>query len=101
MKQKELKKLKRELINQPIELTPKDIQKWKAESFEYVLSAIMPFSLLILRDKFGFGKVRLDRFQEAFMDLHDSVDKGYLTFSDIEDILNEETGVDVVRSKIV
>lgn len=101
MKQKELKKLRRELINQPIELTPKDIQKWKAESFEYVLSAILPFSLLILRDKFGFGKVRLDRFQEAFMELHDSVDKGYLNFKDMEDALKEETGLTVVQSKVV
>lgn len=101
MKQKELKKLRRELINQPIELTPKDIQKWKAESFEYVLSAILPFSLLILRDKFGFGKVRLDRFQEAFTELHDSVDKGYLNFKDMEDALKEETGLTVVQSKVV
>lgn len=101
MKQKELKKLRRELINQPIELTPKDIQKWKAESFEYVLSAILPFSLLILRDKFGFGKVRLDRFQEAFTELHDSVDKGYLNFKDMEDALKEETGLTVVQSRVV
>lgn len=101
MNQKQLKLLKRELKSKPIEVTPKEVQKWKEEAFEYVLTAILPFSLLILRDKFGFGKVRLDRFQEAFMELHDSVDKGYLNFKDMEDALKEETGLTVVQSKVV
>jgi hypothetical protein len=51
--------------------------------------------LTVLKFKFGFGKVRLDRFIEHYNDLLDSYNKGYITVDDLNTDLFENTGMKV------
>lgn len=57
--------------------------------------------LMALRDKFGYGKMRLERFSDALFDLYDSFEKGYFTIDDINKTIYEETGmrIEEVRKK--
>ena len=52
--------------------------------------------LMVLHDKWGFGKVRGERFIEQVLDLYDSFEKGYLSLDDIHNCLWEEGGIKLV-----
>ena len=52
--------------------------------------------LMVLHDKWGFGKVRGERFIEQVLDLYDSFEKGYLSLDDIYNCLWEEGGIKLV-----
>lgn len=49
----------------------------------------------LLRHKLNFGQTRIIRFLDDIKDLMDSVVKGYVTLKDLENVLVEETGVDI------
>lgn len=53
-------------------------------------------SLLVLRDKYGFGSKRLGDFVEHFADVLDSINLDYLDFEDIKNAIYEETGVKIL-----
>ena len=63
----------------------------------FILMCGLP--LMALRDKFGFGKTRLERFSDALLDLYDSFDKGYITLEDLHKTIYEETGVKIKKKK--
>lgn len=49
-------------------------------------------SILVLRDKYGFGKKRLGDFKEYAVTLLDDIQNGLLTINDIYEAIYEETG---------
>lgn len=51
--------------------------------------------LMSLRDEFGFGAKRMERFMDKMSDLLDSYNKGYLNAKDLSNTIKEETGIDV------
>ena len=52
---------------------------------------------MVLRDEFGFGEKRIDKFIAAYIELYDGIDEGYLDLKDIIKTINEETGVKIVE----
>ncbi len=58
--------------------------------------ANMILTLTVLHDKFGFGTVRLDRFQKAYAELLDSYNQDYVNVHDLNNTLFEETGLKVL-----
>ena len=48
---------------------------------------------MVLRDKFGFGKVRLDKFLKEFAELVDCVENDYVGFEDMIETIKDETGL--------
>jgi hypothetical protein len=51
--------------------------------------------LTVLKFKFDFGKVRLQRFLDMYNDLLDSYNKGYITIDDLNDDLYEHAKMKV------
>lgn len=49
--------------------------------------------ILILRDKWGFGATRLERFIDHYWEVYDSIDKGFLNLDDIARVMKEELGI--------
>ena len=88
-----LKKLKRRLESKPITLTHKEIEKMKQQATNHAAAIINLMPLLILRDKFGFGRVRLERYLEHYSELVDAHNKGYLSLKDIEKMMTDEVGL--------
>ena len=60
---------------------------------------MMGFPLLTLRDKFGFGKERLNRFMDKMMDLHEAYELDYVDLDDLDRTIMEETGVTLIKKR--
>ena len=88
-----LKKLKRRLESKPITLTHKEIEKMKQQATDNAAAIINLFPLLILRDKFGFGKVRIERYLDNYAELMEAYNDGYLSLKDIEKVMEDEIGL--------
>ncbi len=80
IKQDELNKIRKQAVS---------------DATEKALLLVMALPLMALRDEFGFGKKRLERFSEKMEYLLDSFDKGYITIQDLHDCLKEEVGVEI------
>jgi hypothetical protein len=77
-------------------------QKLKAVEMEATKKAflmMMGFPLLTLRDKFGFGKERLNRFMDKMMDLYEAYEMDYVDLADLDRTIMEETGVTLIRKR--
>lgn len=59
----------------------------------------MAVPLIVLRDEFGFGAKRLEKFIDATHELYDSIDQKYLNLDDIVKTIKEETGVEIIRRR--
>lgn len=57
----------------------------------------MAVPIIVLRDEFGFGAKRLEKFIDATHELYDSIDQKYLNLDDIVKTIKEETGVEIIR----
>ena len=60
---------------------------------------MMGFPLLTLRDKFGFGKERLNRFMDKMMDLYEAYEMDYVDLDDLNDTIMKETGVTLIKKR--
>ena len=87
------KHLKKQLLNKPIELSPKQIQKMKDEATMQAVSITNILPLLVLRDEFGFGKKRLQQYIDALNRQVDAFNGGYISLKDVVDAINAETGL--------
>lgn len=84
-------------------LTQAQIDQMKKEvSMEATKKAflmMMGFPLLTLRDKFGFGKERLNRFMDKMMDLYEAYEMDYVDLDDLNNTIMEETGVTLLEKR--
>lgn len=68
-------------------------EKGRKEAFDYLIV----ISLIVLRDFFGFGGTRLERFIDGVRDYYESITKKLVDIDEIADTLEEETGIGVRR----
>lgn len=57
---------------------------------------MMVLSLLVLRDEWGFGSIRIERFMDRLSELIDDVSAGRLSMDDITDALEEELDIEFI-----
>lgn len=69
------------------------------EAGEIALLLMLSIPVTVLHDKWGFGKVRIDRFTDQVLDLYDSFEKDYVTLEDLQQCLLEEAGITIERKK--
>lgn len=67
------------------------------KAIQEAASYSMAVPMLILRDEFGFGKQRLLKFHEAFLDMYDAINKKEFDLREIVDVIKEETGVEIIE----
>ena len=87
------KSLRRKLNRETIQLTRKDYDALKEAERMNAAEIINLIPLIILRDKFGFGKVRLERYLNHYQDAIDSLNKGYLDLKDVQKVLLDEVKI--------
>lgn len=68
-------------------------QELRTEAVDDALRVLAYVPLMVLRDKFGFGKVRLDKFLREFAELVDCVENDYVGFEDMIETIKDETGL--------
>ena len=87
------KSLRRKLSREDIQLTRKEYEELKSKERMNAAEIINLIPLIILRDKFGFGKVRLERYLKHYQDAVDSLNKGYLDLNDVQKVLLDEVKI--------
>ena len=87
-----------------INIKVSDIEKMKSEVHKKAIGDVFTIMLglpvMALHDKFGFGKVRCERFTDHVIDLYDSFEKDYITLDEIHEILKEEAGITISLERI-
>lgn len=101
MSRAEMRRKSRDLekSNKQIMLTQSEINRMNAEATERAYIVLFGTALIALRDKFGFGKKRLQEFQDAVLNQIKCVEEGYVTFSELKEIVEKETGLEIIRTK--
>ncbi len=56
----------------------------------------MLLTMTILHDKCGYGTKRLERFIKEYKELLDSYNKGYISMDDLNQVLKDEVGMEVL-----
>ena len=82
-----------------LNIKAEDINKIKQNAVKQAADTafimMLSIPLMVLRDKYGYGKKRLEVFSDYVLDLYDCFDKGYVTFDDLINILKEEVGIEI------
>lgn len=104
MNRAERRRMKRQEDKEPvINIKASDIERIKTETAdlaEYrVLLKLLSLPLMVLHDKYGWGKTRCERLTAQVLDLHDSWTKGLLTIEDMEAVLWEEAGIRITNKR--
>lgn len=71
------------------------VDRVSREAFE----RMMVLSLLVLRDEWGFGEKRMDRFIDQLSTLVEDVSEGRLSMDDITATLEDELGIEFMWRK--
>ncbi|NCB67150.1 MAG: hypothetical protein EOM48_13430, partial [Bacilli bacterium] len=84
-------------------LTQAQIDQMKEETSvkatERAFLMMLGFPLLTLRDKFGFGTQRLNRFMDQMVDLYEAYEQDYVSLEDLDKVIMAETGVTLTRKR--
>ena len=82
-----------------INIKVSDIEKIKAEVYKKAIGDVFTMMLglpvMVLHDKFGFGKVRCERFTDHVIDLYDSFEKDYIALDEVHEVLKREAGITI------
>lgn len=69
--------------------------KMQRKAADFAMQLTIGFSLLALRDEFGFGAKRMDKFIDKVKELVDYYSEDYFELQDMVDIVEKETGINV------
>lgn len=83
----------RQVTNLPSDIKMESARKAFTQIRENTADLVMAMTLATLRDEFGFGAKRLQRYIERFEGKMDCINEDYVTWMDIVDNIEEETGV--------
>lgn len=73
--------------NQPA--TEADVRRARKQGQQEALRLAWLLFFTALRDKFGWGHIRLERLWHKIEDTSERITKGYVTFDDLEEELNK------------
>lgn len=86
-----------------INIKTSDVQAIKknatSEAVDKAFFMMLALPLMVLHDKYGFGKVRGERFIDQVLDLYDSFEKGFVTLDDLHKCLWDEGGIKIERGE--
>ena len=70
-------------------------ERARREGCRFAVEMMLGFPIMVLRDKYGFGRKRLEQFVDHVTELYDSFERGYITLEDLRDTIHAETGVTI------
>lgn len=91
--EKELKRRGITGINLPV--SHKEIDHELDKIKMQVLDTVLAMSCMVLRDDFGFGTKRLNRFKEQFNFKTECLQDDHMTWADILEIIKDEVGIEL------
>ena len=79
----------------PIALPRRELKEFTDKVKVNTIDTITALSAYVLRDKFGFGTVRIQRFINWVNEFADSICGEWLTFGDIQQVIKDEIGIEL------
>lgn len=70
-------------------------QQATCEAVDTAFFLLLSIPVMVLHDRWGFGRRRLERFSDQVFDLYEDFDSGRVTLYDLRKTLEEETGVKI------
>lgn len=89
------KKLKQQLMRDEITISRKEWNQMQNDAINKATKQTDLIPLLVLRDKFGFGKKRLGRYLQYYAEAVSSYNQGYFKLTDIEKMLMDEVKIGI------
>lgn len=80
-------------------LTEDQIQQLKREATEQAFQMLLAIPALVLHDKFGFGQVRLDRFNHYAFGWVKAVQTGEVSIDAVIKLSEQETGYTITKQE--
>lgn len=78
----------------PLKISQTELENF-AESIKHtVMDTVLLMSSYVLRDNFGFGTKRMNRFIRKFNEYTESLVGGYVKWKDIAEAMTAETGIE-------
>lgn len=103
MNRHEIKRQRRELErkNKKYMLTVREIEQIKLKAVSDAVNLSFPLVCgltgMVVRDKWGFGGVRMKRLMDQLLDYYESFAIGYVSIEDCLEVIKQETGYDIVE----
>lgn len=79
--------------------TQADIRKAKREATSEAISYAWAIMFTVMRDKFGYGPVRLQRMWGEVNKLSEAISDGYVNVKDLMEVLDKEAGIILTDEK--
>lgn len=88
-----MRKVKKKVNPRKKPATQADVEKAKREAVSQSVTYAWAIMFTALRDKFGWGGVRLRRLWDAVNSLSDGIGQGYIDTEDLVETLRDEAGI--------
>ena len=100
VKENGIDRLEQEIRYRNISKAPIGVEKETIDLFtnkckRAIFSSMTCLVLMILRDEYGFGKVRGERFLEQFQNKAECLLKDFASWEDFRDTIKEEMNIDI------
>ena len=82
-------------LNIPVGINEKALNEYADRVRNNVLDTVLIMSCIVLRDEFSFGEKRIQRFIERFNLKAACLAGDYVTWSEIQETLQEELGIEL------
>lgn len=89
--EKELEK--RGVRHIPLSVKEQDLKNFSEREKRNTIATVLMMSAMVLRDEFGFGTERINRFIDRFNNKTNCLCEGYVYWKDMQDTIKEETGI--------
>ena len=77
----------------PLALNRPDLEHFEEYTKKNTIATVLMMAVMTLRDEFGFGTERINRFIERFNSKTSCLCEGYVYWKDMQDTIKEETGI--------
>lgn len=79
--------------------TQADVARAKKEAVDQAIDVSWAMSITVLRDKFGFGKVRIHRYWDEIDKLSEEIAEGRVSILDLMETIRDEAGIVLAGAK--
>ena len=77
----------------PLGVNKSDLQKFSEREKRNTIATVIMMSAMVLRDEFGFGRDRMNKFIHRFNEKTACLVEGYVFWKDMQETIKEETGI--------
>ena len=89
--EKELEK--RGVRHIPLSVKEQDLKNFSEREKRNTIATVLMMSAMVLRDEFGFGRDRMNKFIDRFNKKTSCLVEGYVYWKDMQQTIAEETGI--------